>query len=107
MQRDCDNTFCKMCCDLGPDILKTTANNSIVAKDLGLQAEPGANIIDKLITFDEIEMCRNNCQVEYPMTEPTTLPPPKKLALLGNPGKPARSCWDIKLHRMGQLKDDV
>lgn len=107
MQRDCNNTFCKMCCDLGPDILKTTANNSIVAKDLGLQAEPGSNIIDKLITFDEIEMCRNNCQVEYPMTEPKNKQKAQSIPNLGFDSLPGRSCQDIKMNMQGKAKDGI
>lgn len=76
------------------------ANRYTTAKGLGLTLTPGANIIKKVITEDEQQICSRICNHEQPVKPPVIKANPPKIKYLGeneNPNdKPvAWSCIDI------------
>lgn len=84
------------CCDMALNELYEAANSTILGKTLGVTAESGFSKIRKIITIDEIEICRERCQREYKSDRPKVEKPPPKSNFLGKKAdKPAKSCNDV------------
>lgn len=68
---------------------------------MGLQNTPGYNIINKLITDDEKEACKQICNTAYPYASPKMKSKPPKIRNLGlsnvDSDAKAWSCADIKM----------
>jgi hypothetical protein len=97
---DCKNSFCNVCCDHFPNILKNISaqdETAEVAKKLMFKGAQGESIINRITTINEIDKCRKECKLAYPVKLPTILPPPPRDNLLGRSSDyPAKSCADIK-----------
>ena len=93
---DCKSNYCNVCCDHLPFILKNQANKYHLGTLLHFTRDEGFDRISKIITFNEINLCRKSCQTIYPMNLPLILPAPPRDNTLGMyPDKPAKSCSDI------------
>jgi len=85
---------------MATNMLAEMSNLYSTTKKMGLQNTPGYNIINKLITDDEKEVCKQICNTAYPYATPGMKPKPPKIHNLGlsnTPNDPkAFSCNDIK-----------
>jgi len=81
-------------------MLADMANFYSTAKAMGMQNTPGRNIINKIITDDEKEQCKQICNTAYPYKTPGQKNKPPKINNLGLSNVPtdpkAFSCSDIK-----------
>lgn len=69
-----------------------------------LQNVPGETIIKRIISIDEIQLCRSNCDKAYPLWIPGRPISIKRLIFLGTKELPAWGCMDLFLHGSQNLK---
>lgn len=94
---DCKHSFCNVCCDHVPVLLREIANQNPVGQKVMLNKPSGVNRISKVINQAEINKCRNECNRAYPIKMPVILPAPPRDPKLGKDSdNAARSCSDIK-----------
>lgn len=60
-----------------------------------LQNVPGETIISRIISYDEIQMCRSSCDNAYPLFIPGKPVSIKRIAFLGTKELPAWGCHDL------------
>jgi hypothetical protein len=96
---DCKNSFCNVCCDHMPIILKDLAENSKeIGNKLMLNELSGYERILRITTESEINKCKKECKSVYPIQMPEIYPAPPRDPILGkSPENSAKSCADIKL----------
>lgn len=94
---DCKNSFCNVCCDHYPKILKNLGDKEEMGRKLMFDKVSGSRRINRVATEAEIERCRSECKTVYPVKRPMILPPPPRDPNLGkDQSNPAKSCADIK-----------
>jgi len=94
---NCQNTFCRLCCDNLQVMYKNQANANVIGDQLNLSHEGGAKKIELAVTPQEMHECRSECTVAYPVSFPKApLPVPRDDKLGKWAEHPAKSCADIK-----------
>lgn len=85
-----------MCCDHLQLQFINIAENDIIGELLELRDEQGGEKIKKLVTYNDIKMCKSECGNFYHVEMPVELPPPPKDTKLGKSQENAAySCADI------------
>jgi len=96
---DCKNSYCNVCCDHFPNVVKKISNysESYEISKLLMFDKNGSNRLQKAISSKDIENCRMECQKTYPIKKPLILPAPPRDEKLGKSANDAaKSCADIK-----------
>jgi len=102
---NCKNTFCTVCCDNLHIVLRNQADSNIIGELLKLSKASGYAKIQKTVTKQEINECRKECQIQYPVQFPKpVLPVPRDPKLGKWAESPGKSCADIK--RWGAEEND-
>ncbi len=94
---NCQHTMCAVCCDNLQIMYRNQADNNVLGDLLKLSKTSGFAKIQSAATKEDIKLCRDQCQIRYPVQFPKAKLPVPRDPLLGKfSTTPATSCMDIK-----------